>query len=155
MEELKTPTTTAISIKRKTLSLAEKVQVLDLIAESECTQFEIAKEFGIDQSQVSRIKKNASAIRNDFHSNVNPERKRKRECLHESVDQALKAWYLEQRANAVPLNGPILMAKAEQFGAEMGIQFTATDGWLSRWKHRHCLQWTTKTTKYAHLLTLT
>ena len=37
----------------------------------------------------------------------------------------------------VPINGPILYSKAEQFAALLGEEFKPTNGWLDRWKTRY------------------
>jgi hypothetical protein len=35
----------------------------------------------------------------------------------------------------------ILMAKAKGFGMRLGMEFKATDGWLTRWESRHDIRY--------------
>ena len=50
---------------------------------------------------------------------------------HLDVDEALYKWFLMARQNNVSLNGPVLLAKAEEFAQDFGHQdFKATGSWL-------------------------
>lgn len=42
------------------------------------------------------------------------------------------------RSEGVPINGPVLKTKAEEFADSLGIDgWTCSNGWLDRWKRRH------------------
>ncbi|KAL5018671.1 hypothetical protein ScPMuIL_004393 [Solemya velum] len=49
-------------------------------------------------------------------------------------------WFKEQRAEGVPISGPILLMQAEKFDKELNgdsSTFKASQGWLMRFKQRH------------------
>ena len=60
--------------KRKDLCLSNRVLVIEKL-EKKATQCEVAKEFGISQSQVSRIWKTKQKLLSAHQGNINPSRK--------------------------------------------------------------------------------
>ena len=47
-------------------------------------------------------------------------------------------WFTQARSRQLPMNGPLLKAKANQLAKEIGLtEFNAPNGWLERWKERH------------------
>jgi len=63
-----------------------------------------------------------------------------RKGKHEDVEEALFLWHQHLRGKGVPVNGPMLQEKALQFKREIegeDGEFTASDGWLDRWKKRY------------------
>lgn len=130
MSHCKTPKTF------KTLSLADRVEVLKRIDCKE-SQVSVAKHFGINPSQICRIVKLRQQIMDDWQNNANPDRKRKRTGKAEDVEEALLRWFSQARSRQLPVSGPMLIEKANQFAAGFGIEnFSATNGWLERWKKR-------------------
>ncbi|KAI8480590.1 Tigger transposable element-derived protein 3 [Branchiostoma belcheri] len=125
--------------KRNDLSLADKVKVIQMLSSvPKMSQAEVAKKFGCSQSQVSRASKNKDAIMQQWESNLNPNRKRKREGKDGAVEEALYRWFISARARSVPLSGPILKEKAKSLAESMGDpDFNPSEGWLGRWKERH------------------
>lgn len=39
-------------------------------------------------------------------------------------------WFKQNRSSLVPVNGPIMKAKAEDFGKLFGKEFVCSNGWL-------------------------
>ncbi|XP_030050848.1 tigger transposable element-derived protein 4-like [Microcaecilia unicolor] len=95
--------------KSKTLTLCERIEVLKKLKNGQ-SQASIAREYGVNPSQISRISKREHQILGDWRSNRNPQRKRKRAGKAEEVEEALLRWF---------------------------SQFKATVGWLERWKRRN------------------
>eukprot|EP00062_Callorhinchus_milii_P011594 gi/632958112/ref/XP_007894849.1/ PREDICTED: tigger transposable element-derived protein 3-like [Callorhinchus milii] len=122
-----------------TLTLAQRVEVLKKLENKE-SQKSIAAEFDVDQSAISRIQKNREKILDEWQNNSNPERKRHRLRKAEDVEAALLRWFSQARSQQVPVNGPLLMEKANSLATELGIEFKATNGWLERWKKKHSIQ---------------
>jgi IS30 family transposase len=77
-----------VSCKRKSLSLAQRVDVLKRLEAKE-NQTAIAKSFGVHPTQISRILKQKDAILEDWQNKINPDRKRKRNGKAEDVEAAL------------------------------------------------------------------
>uniref|UniRef100_A0A1B6ERC5 HTH CENPB-type domain-containing protein n=1 Tax=Cuerna arida TaxID=1464854 RepID=A0A1B6ERC5_9HEMI len=69
------------------------------------------------------------------------ERKSIKCAEYEKVSEALYQWFRVQRDKGVPISGPILQEKAlkfyEEFKEEGDSGFTASNGWLDRWKQRY------------------
>ena len=64
-------------ITKKTLNLKERYEVIKLLETSKQTQTDIAQQFGVDQSQISRIKTNKEQIKAEYKSNFNNKRRRR------------------------------------------------------------------------------
>ncbi|XP_037695970.1 tigger transposable element-derived protein 3 [Choloepus didactylus] len=129
-----------LSSKKKlhALSLAEKIQVLELLDESKMSQSEVARRFQVSQPQISRICKNKEKLLADWCSGTaNRERKRKRESKYSGIDEALLCWYHIARAKAWDVTGPMLLHKAKELADIMGQDFMPSIGWLVRWKRRN------------------
>ncbi|XP_016063898.1 PREDICTED: tigger transposable element-derived protein 3 [Miniopterus natalensis] len=129
-----------LSSKKKlhALSLAEKIQVLELLDESKMSQSEVARRFQVSQPQISRICKNKEKLLADWCSGTaNRERKRKRESKYSGIDEALLCWYHIARGKAWDVTGPMLLHKAKELADIMGQDFVPSIGWLVRWKRRN------------------
>jgi predicted transcriptional regulator len=135
--------------KRNELSLDQKVRVLEALETR--NQIQVATEFGISQSAVSRIKSRESDIIQRWQEM--PERKRTRRTRYsDMLDVALVRFYDSQRIAGIPVTTKMLKERAASIvdenktsGSEAGFltsqggSFEASDSWLSRWKHRHNL----------------
>uniref|UniRef100_A0A8C8SIN0 HTH CENPB-type domain-containing protein n=1 Tax=Pelusios castaneus TaxID=367368 RepID=A0A8C8SIN0_9SAUR len=123
--------------KRKELSLADRVKLLQALELPSASLSSVAKLFGISKSQAGRIGRSREQILADWRTNANPLRKRKREGKGGEVEDALFLWFQQALARGERLSGPILKAKAQELALNSGRDFEATDGWLCRWKTRH------------------
>ena len=69
-------------------------------------------------------------------------------CDYEKVSEALYVWFTQFRDKSVPISGPILQQKALHFRNEFNEgdpHFTASVGWLDRWKKCYgCLLYTSR-----------
>ena len=127
------------SNKRKSLSLAERVDVVKRL-EAQESQSSVAKCFGVHPSVISRIM-NKHQILTDWQNNSNPDRKRKRMGKAEDVEKALLRWFSQARSRQVPVSGPLLMEKDNSLAEGLGVvEFKATVGWLERWKERNSIK---------------
>nr|XP_032638787.1 tigger transposable element-derived protein 3-like [Chelonoidis abingdonii] len=129
--------TTAVISKRKELSLADRVKLLQALESPSASLSSVAKLFGISKSQAGRIGRSREQILADWRTNANPLRKRKREGKGGEVEDTLFLWFQQALARGERLSGPILKAKAQELALHSGREFEATDGWLCRWKTRH------------------
>ncbi|NXS65499.1 TIGD3 protein, partial [Pandion haliaetus] len=130
-------TTATTACKRKELSLADRVKLLQALESPSASLSSVAKLFGISKSQAGRIGQRREQILAEWHTNTNPLRKRKREGKAGEVEDALFAWFRQALARGERLSGPILKAKAQELALSSGRDFEATDRWLCRWKTRH------------------
>ena len=120
----------ASSSKRKTLSLAERIEVLQRLDNNE-SQASLAKHFSVHPSAISRILKQKHQLLDDWQNNSNPDRKRKRTGKADDVEEALLRWFSHARSRQLPVSGPLLMEKANSL-AEDSVSPTSSlqlDGW--------------------------
>ena len=120
--------------------MTQKMDVVKALDEKK-TQNEIAKEFGISQTQVSRIKKNKDRIQSEWQSGTHNDRKRKRSGKNKDVEEGLFLWFEQARSKNVPISGPLLIEKCKKIAEAMGSDFEPNAGWLFRWKKRYNLKY--------------
>ena len=126
---------TSKHIKRKDLSLADKILVIDEL-EKKTLQSTVAKKFGISQSQVSRILKSKKKLFSAHRSNKNPTRKRARKSTQEDVEDALLQWFKQAKSRGLIITGPMLREKVKNFGKIMNLNFDPSSSWVTRWRER-------------------
>ncbi|XP_064468658.1 tigger transposable element-derived protein 4-like [Ornithodoros turicata] len=121
--------------------LETKMQILRDVERGQDSKTEIAKNYGIKKSTLSTYIKNKGAIFSAHEKeNMEPSRKRLRTSAHPNVEDAVITWIKHVRSRNLPLSGPIIAAKARDFASQMGIEdFTASEGWLTRFTARHGL----------------
>ena len=61
-------------------------------------------------------------------------RQRMRLSTHRAINRAVLIWIQQVHSKNIPLSGPTIKEKADQFTREMGVEFTATNGWFYRFK---------------------
>ena len=135
--------------KRKDLSLAEKVTILDNFQELKARQplislRDAAEELGTSKTSLHTMLKNEPHIRLAANEDgAATAAKRKRHGKDKDIEQALLRFYNWAKTKNIPMNGPMLMEKANQIAEEAGVEFHATDGWFARWKKRNGLVFVT------------
>lgn len=120
-----------------TLTLAEKVAAIREVDKGIKKKSEIAKDFGIPPNTLSTYLKNRDKILSSAVQ-FDKGRKRLRESDNPDVDNCVLKWFKQARDKKIPLSGPLIRAKAEQFARELGQQnFKASTGWLDGFKERN------------------
>lgn len=123
-------------LKRKTLSLEEKLAVIEGY-ETGRRKTDICKEFQLVSSTLYTILKNKEKIVKAYEDGCRG-LKRIRRCERVDVDAALIKWFRQCRNANVPVNITLLMQKAEEFGASLGDkEFKCSRGWIDRFKQRY------------------
>ncbi|XP_067120346.1 tigger transposable element-derived protein 4-like [Centruroides vittatus] len=126
--------------KLTTLTLKEKYE---LVSEFECnktSQAEFAKQKNLPRSTLVGILKKKEEIKKLFlGSSLRPSRKRQRKSPYKDVEDALVCWLKKIRSSNLPISRPILKQKAMEIAGVLGVEtdFSASDGWLERFKGRH------------------
>ena len=98
---------------RTDLTWGEKETVINLLESGE-KQVEIAKQFGVNKSTVSRIWKNREAILEQIrqsHSTVAINRKRKREGKVPDIEQCLFVWFNDILERGGRLSGDLSLSE--------------------------------------------
>ena len=82
---------------------------------------EIAAKYGIPHNTLSTIVKNREKIESLTSSDLQPERKRQRQCSNVDVDNALFMWFKQARGINATVSGPVMQTKAELIAAELWL----------------------------------
>lgn len=122
--------------KRRAFSIAEKVSIIERL-ESGAAIADICREMTISQSTVSTIWKSRAQINQKFLNDVTKSKKIKT-SQHQDIEKALLEWFKIQRNRNIPISGPILQEKANDFGKQLNKQdFVCSHSWITRFRKRH------------------
>lgn len=142
--------------KKKVISIDEKYAALKRI-DSGVPQAKVAADSGVGTSMVIDWVKKRKDIEkwclthgsvsssSDTSSKKMSGRKSMKEGEHPKVSEALYVWFIQKREQGIPITGPLLQEKAFKFYNELENvddipeeeKFTASNGWLFRWKKRY------------------
>ena len=108
-------------------------------ADSGIKKSAVANKLGIPLNTLSTWLKNREKIKEAVTQNtVVGQRKRQRVGQFEDMEEALLHWFRDTRKNNVPINGPLVCSKAQQFSEHLQVNgFKCSVGWLNRFKARH------------------
>lgn len=128
------------SRKNNFLSLKDKAEILERMDQGE-TASNLAREYGISKSTVSRFKKRKEtiykAVTTIYPNNTN--RRTMRGTFHPKMEQALYKWYMEQCQQHVDVTTAMLRNQAQHFYTEFresNYSFSASTGWIKNFKKR-------------------
>ncbi|XP_017790206.1 PREDICTED: jerky protein homolog-like [Habropoda laboriosa] len=128
--------------KKVTVTMEKKLEALFRIDKGELLK-SVAIDLGVGTSTVSDWKKNRKEIEDFCAKMVSRDSLGNRGTIKKAknvrLDDALYVWYIKERENGIPVSGPILRKKALTLNKKVGGDptFTASVGWLGRWKARH------------------
>lgn len=128
-----------MSQKRSRLSLKRKIEILDECETLKLSGRQASKKFCIGRTLALDIIKNKKELRDQHLKNGNEETKKNFPSTESQViDDVVYKWFCRARANLVPISGPLLQANALDVAKEVGLdKFTASNGWLDKFKTRH------------------
>ncbi|GFX53907.1 uncharacterized protein TNCV_1598531 [Trichonephila clavipes] len=134
-------TQTSDSLARLTQTLARMPDVMDMrdrnikcsVEEGE-RKVDVAKAFEILLSSLSTILKNKEKI---FSASSSRVRKRVSKGNFPRLEQCLISWMRQYRGQNIAMGGSLLKEKPKTFAKELGIEFSASEGWLTNFKKRN------------------
>ncbi|NXF03129.1 TIGD4 protein, partial [Smithornis capensis] len=126
--------------RKKSISIEEKIDIINAV-ESGKKKADIAAKYGIKKNSLSSIMKNKEKVLEAFETlRFDPKRKRLRTAFYADLEEALVRWYRIAQCLKVPVNGPMLRLKANDFAQKLGhSDFKCSNGWLDRFKSRYGL----------------
>ncbi|XP_005232601.1 tigger transposable element-derived protein 4 [Falco peregrinus] len=126
--------------RKKSISIEEKIDIISAVESGE-KKADIAAKYGIKKNSLSSIMKNKEKVLEAFESlRFDPKRKRLRTAFYTDLEEALMKWYRIAQCLNVPVNGPMLRLKANDFAQKLGhSDFKCSNGWLDRFKSRYGL----------------
>ncbi|KAH7979793.1 hypothetical protein HPB49_011088 [Dermacentor silvarum] len=112
--------------KRKPLSIKDKLNILAAVDRNpKRKRIDIANELGLPADRDERH----GIQRRNKASSWSP---------HGELEEALLKWFKQARASGVNFDGSVLKEKALEVADLLGIDdFTASNGWISRFRARH------------------
>jgi hypothetical protein len=129
--------------KKVVVSMEQRLEALQRLDKGENIK-KVAEEHGVARVTVGDWKKKRSEIEKWCSARASNEglkgRKTMKKCEYEKVSEALFLWFTQQREKGVPITGPLLQEKALVFHKEFDegeSDFTASMGWIDRWKKRY------------------
>ena len=124
----------------KSLTLDEKVKVIQDVERGAKRKCDIAKEYGILPNTLSSFLKNKNTLMENWNKKNGKSRKRVRTADYPAVDDCVLKWFKQTRDQNIPLSGPIIHAKAEEFAEGLGIRdFKASTGWFAGFNDRNAI----------------
>ncbi|XP_049670558.1 tigger transposable element-derived protein 4 [Accipiter gentilis] len=137
--------------RKKSISIEEKIGIISAV-ESGKKKADVAAKYGIKKNSLSSIMKNKEKVLEAFESlRFDPKRKRLRTAFYADLEEALMKWYRIARCLNVPVNGPMLRLKANDFAQKLGhSDFKCSNGWLDRFKSRYGLAFRAQPVEAAH-----
>lgn len=129
--------------KRVVVTMQQKLEALKRINGGE-PLWKVAEYYNVGYVTVSDWKRKRQEIENWCKSRISAtgERRTMKKSDYEKVSEELFQWYRKQRENNIRITGPVLQNKALQLNQQYGENkknFSASTGWLDRWKKRYGL----------------
>lgn len=95
--------------------------------------------FKISKTQASEIIKQKEIIRRQWQSSDNLEQKTKKlKGDAAQIDKICLEWFIRARNQHIPISGPLIKTKAKEVAKALKYNnFSASDGWLQKWRKRH------------------
>ena len=126
--------------KKRAIVASVKHEIIAKIERGE-RQSSICRELSLSKTTVNSIWRNRKKLKQSLESaGFSIDCKRLRTSNHSDVDAALLVWFKQARSTNIPVSGPLLLEKATVLARTLGNKsFTATAGFIDRWKKRHCI----------------
>lgn len=127
--------------KRNVVTIEQKFQAIQRLEKGELQRI-IADEYGVSRNTISDWYRDRRKIQQSyiFYSEGASSKKSAKTTPYPKTSEALYVWFGMKRCSGVPLSGPFLQQKAMLLSKEFPDEaetFTASEGWLSRWKRRY------------------
>lgn len=128
----------ATSRRRKVLSLAERVRVIDRAEKGDSAR-SIAKALGVGKTQIQGILAKKDSVLDLWKSGKNGNiQYLTSKSKNGDLNQLVWDWFTKARSRNMVVTGPLLQEKAKELAKEMGFEnFSASNGWLDAFKKRY------------------
>lgn len=126
--------------KITSLTIKQKLEIINLVNQDKISKNEVAKEYNCDISTIHRILRNQKEVELSVTRN-NLKRKRLRQSSCNKVENALLQWFDQMRATDAAISNAQILQKAKEFAIKMNCDFEPSSGWLWRWQRRENIQY--------------
>ncbi|XP_017891277.1 tigger transposable element-derived protein 2 [Ceratina calcarata] len=122
---------------RNTVTVEKRVEILTRL-ENGSSIDDLATEYGVSKRTIRRYKQQSVSLRQLCNDPERARSIRQRGPLYNNTEARLYEWILERRASGNILTTVAIQEKAKAFEQESGnSNFTASQGWISRFKRRY------------------
>ncbi len=129
-------------IKRKVLTLEEKVKVIRLTEEGKGSRT-VAEIMGVGKTQVNTIISKKEEILHHWESGSTSSTRKSltaRRLIYPDLNEKVYDWFTMARAKNYPVTGRCLQDQAMIIASQLGYgNFTASNGWLESFQKRHSI----------------
>ncbi|GAB0091425.1 hypothetical protein DMENIID0001_062680 [Sergentomyia squamirostris] len=121
---------------RTCITIEEKIGAVELVQSGEPI-LSVPAKYKVDRSTVCKWKQQNDELKSLCQGNSGKKKKLNLE-KHPKTSQAVSLWFFSMREKGLPVNGALLQEKARGFYQEFrdGSDFSASNGWLNRWKKK-------------------
>ncbi|XP_017794487.1 PREDICTED: jerky protein homolog-like [Habropoda laboriosa] len=128
----------ASSGKRHTVAVKKRLEILQKLEEGLSVN-DLAVEYGVSERTIRRYRLESITIRQLCKNPMRAQSKRRRASSYENMESQLYEWVLQRQALGDVLTNALLQEKAKELQQQFGSSsnFTASQGWLSRFKARY------------------
>ena len=130
---------------RKDIAMLKKHDLLNKYqALPKCSQRVAAEQLNNSRGCLRNLLREETAFQTEASGKEGSnERKRQRHAKDREVEDGMWKWFHFAQSRKAPINGPVLMQKAEEIAKQLGHhQFKSSDGWFNRWKKKYDLRYT-------------
>ena len=133
--------------KHVTLTLKQKLEILEKLDKGQSAT-SLALEYGCGRQTISDFKNKKEKLRDFAKKHLPVDVKNAKLAVskvmklgkHNALDEATYKWYNQTKSTGLPVRGVDIQDAATKLAREMGIQdFTASGGWLWRFRRRHAM----------------
>ncbi|KAH7971962.1 hypothetical protein HPB52_004493 [Rhipicephalus sanguineus] len=115
-----------MAIQKRThhaLTLEKKMDIILDFESGSYSNTALVMKHGVPKSSLTRILHDKDKLRDAFEtSRFGPQRKCLRHSDHEELEKCLVLWLRRTRSQSIPINGPLISAKAEEFVLQLGMK---------------------------------
>lgn len=129
--------------KRVSLTIEKKMEIISRHEKGE-SQRVLSQEYNVGRTTISDILKRKYKFFKFISMNADKDenlkrRRTLRRTVHKELEDKLLEWYNESRAQGGYVSGPMISARAQELHKELEYKepFTASNGWLDRFKIRN------------------
>ena len=125
--------------KRKYFSVEEKVKIISYAKENpQLGSRKLAAEFSCGRTCIQTLMTQKEVIMTDWKCSENSSLKKGKFEEYQDINNAVWGWFCMAREALIPVSGPMIQEEALQIASKLNVtEFTASNGWLEKWKNRH------------------